>query len=60
VRALIIDAVRGWARRIPPRSRKRAIIGWLIERQAKTWDGIFREIEAEDAAKQRGSDDDAT
>jgi hypothetical protein len=25
VRALIIDAVRGWARRIPPRSRKRAI-----------------------------------
>jgi hypothetical protein len=49
VRALIVDAVRGWARRIPPRARKRAIIDWLIEREAKMWDGS--EIEAEDAEK---------
>jgi hypothetical protein len=47
VRGLIIAAVRGWARRIPPRRRKRAIIDWLIEREAKTFD--FREIEAESA-----------
>jgi hypothetical protein len=53
VRGLMVDAVRGWARRIPPRRRKRAIIDWLIEREAKMWDGIFREIEAEDAAKAR-------
>jgi hypothetical protein len=51
LRALIIDAVRGWARRIPPRRRKRAIIDWLIEREAKTWDDTFRETEAGDAAK---------
>jgi hypothetical protein len=49
VRALIIAAVRGWARRIPPRRRKRVIIDWLIEREAKEWDGIFRQTE--DAAK---------
>jgi hypothetical protein len=60
VRGLIVDAVRGWARRIPPRRRKRAIIDWLIEREAKMWDGTFSEIEAEDGAKQRGSDGDAT
>jgi hypothetical protein len=51
VRALIIAAVRGWARRIPPRQRKRAIIDWLIEREAKMWDGVFHEVEAEDAEK---------
>jgi hypothetical protein len=51
VRRLIIAAVRGWARRISPRARKRAIIDWLIEREAKMWDDTFREIEAEDAAK---------
>ena len=51
VRALIIAAVRGWARRIPPRQRKRAIIDWLIEREAKMWDGVFCETEAEVAAK---------
>jgi hypothetical protein len=55
VRGLIVDAVRGWARRIPPRSRKRAIIDWLIECEAKMWDGTLREIEAEDAAKQSQS-----
>jgi hypothetical protein len=53
VRALIIAAVRGWARAIPPRRRKRAIIDWLIEREAKMWDDAFREIDAEDAAKAR-------
>jgi hypothetical protein len=48
-RALIIAAVRGWARCIPPRRRKRAIIDWLIDREAKTYS--FCEVDAEDAVK---------
>jgi hypothetical protein len=36
---------------VPPAHCKRRIIDWLIEREAKMWDEIEREIEAEDAAK---------
>jgi hypothetical protein len=51
LRTLIGASARGWARRVPPAHRKRRIIDWLIEREAKMWDEIEREIEAEDAAK---------
>jgi hypothetical protein len=49
IRALIVSAVRGWARRVPPAHRKRRIIDWLIEREAKVWEAACREVEAEDA-----------
>jgi hypothetical protein len=50
LRGLMVAAVRGWARRVPPEHRKLRIIDWLIEREARTWEEVMREIEAEDAA----------
>jgi hypothetical protein len=50
LRGLIAAAARGWARRVPPAHRKRRIIEWLIEREAKNWEEVVREIEADDAA----------
>jgi hypothetical protein len=46
-RALIAAAARGWARCVPPAYRKRRIIDWLIEREAKVWEEIRREMAAE-------------
>ena len=50
LRGLIAAAARGWARRVPPAHRKRRIIDWLIEREAKVWEAACREVEAEEAA----------
>jgi hypothetical protein len=52
LRGLIAAAARGWARRVPPAHRKRRIIDWLIEREAKVWEAACREVEAEDASTQ--------
>jgi hypothetical protein len=53
IRALMVAAVRGWARRVPPVHRKRRIIDWLIEREARNWEEAVREVEAEEAADAR-------
>jgi hypothetical protein len=37
MRRMIRAACRGWLQRVPPRQRKRALIEWLIEREAKEW-----------------------
>ena len=50
LRGLMAAAARGWARRVPPAHRKRRIIDWLIEREAKVWEAACREVEAEEAA----------
>jgi hypothetical protein len=38
--ALIVAAVRGWARRVPAAHRKRRIVDWLIAREAKVREEI--------------------
>jgi hypothetical protein len=53
LRGLIAAAARGWARRVPPAHRKRRIIDWLIEREAKMWENVLREDEAEEAGDAR-------
>jgi hypothetical protein len=50
LRGLMAAAARGWAQRVPAAHRKRRIIDWLIEREAKTWEAVCREVEAEEAA----------
>ena len=37
IRPLIAASARGWAQRVPPAHRKRRIIDWIIEREAKMW-----------------------
>jgi hypothetical protein len=54
IRALIVAAVQGWARRVPPAHRKRRIIDWLIEREAKVWEQVEREVDAGDAGDRAG------
>jgi hypothetical protein len=53
IRPLIAASARGWARRVPPAHRKRRIIDWLIEREAKSWEEAMREVKAEEAADAR-------
>jgi hypothetical protein len=50
LRGLMAAAARGWARQVPAAHRKRRLIDWLIEREAKTWEAVCREVEAEEAA----------
>ena len=50
LRGLMAAAARGWARRVPAVHRKRCIIDWLIEREAKVWEAACREVDAEEAA----------
>ena len=51
--ALIVAAVRGWARLIPAAHRKRRVVDWLISREAKMWDEAAVELAAENADKAR-------
>jgi hypothetical protein len=52
MRRMVRAACRGWLQRVPPRQRKRALIEWLIEREAKEWVEIDRSLDRESAAKQ--------
>jgi hypothetical protein len=37
MRRMIFSACRGWLKRVPVRQRKRALVDWLMEREAKDW-----------------------
>jgi hypothetical protein len=37
MRGMISSACRGWLQRVPSRQRKRALVDWLFEREAKEW-----------------------
>jgi hypothetical protein len=52
MRRMVRAACRGWLQRVPPRQRKRALIEWLIEREAKEWAETDRSLDHESAAKQ--------
>jgi hypothetical protein len=45
MRRMIFSACRGWLRRVPPRQRKRVLVDWLIELEAKEWAEVMRSLD---------------
>jgi hypothetical protein len=45
MRRMVRTACRGWLQRVPPRQRKRALVEWLIECEAKEWAEVMRSLD---------------